>query len=169
METAPPHFLLLFGPHFFLPVCYPVRRGVDISLSFNLCRLPMFLGIGCVHLAGNTLPPACCLENGFDQHKSPLRHCNDIAAPIKPIRWTELQEVAGSAAAVPILQNIVNATPDGAVSTPPPNFLRAYIAGFRYHLYCLGGGGRDLPMNFGTCKRGSHFVCVVEGLPRPFV
>ncbi|CAM9954580.1 unnamed protein product, partial [Scytosiphon promiscuus] len=29
--------------------------------------------------------------------------------------WTELQEVVGSAAAVPILQNIVNATPDGAV------------------------------------------------------
>ncbi|CAB1119196.1 unnamed protein product [Ectocarpus sp. CCAP 1310/34] len=30
-------------------------------------------------------------------------------------RWTELQEVAGSASAVPLLQSIVNATPDGAV------------------------------------------------------
>ena len=34
-------------------------------------------------------------------------------------RWTELQEVAGTAEAVPILQKIVRATPDGAVRHQP--------------------------------------------------
>lgn len=38
-------------------------------------------------------------------------------------RWTELQEVAGSASAVPLLQSIVNATPDGAVSATVEGFV----------------------------------------------
>lgn len=34
-------------------------------------------------------------------------------------RWTELQGVAGTAEAVPILQAIVKASPDGEVSVSP--------------------------------------------------
>lgn len=53
-------------------------------------------------------------------------------------RWTELQEVAGSAAAVPLLQSIVNSTPDGAVRT----IVEGFVGDF--------GGGRELGMWLGA-------------------
>lgn len=60
-------------------------------------------------------------------------------------RWTKLQGVAGTAEAVPILQDIVKASPDGEVSVAPlPS--EVVIVVYRFYTDNHGGGGPGLTL-----------------------